>query len=121
MAAESSRRQYSFASRHTGMHIKSNYEQFSCTNPTEPFLLLQDEGAPGDNGNAAAKILEEQYWYDCLCGVECCLYQNTECNMLSDVRLLRRRIVERASQEEVTVDYANDLDTKRYESACWTV
>lgn len=24
-----------------------------------------------------------------------------------------RRIVERASQEEVTVDYANDLDTKR--------
>ncbi|KAL0052381.1 hypothetical protein WJX82_001231 [Trebouxia sp. C0006] len=47
---------------------------------------IQDEGAPGDNGNAAAKILEEQYW----------------------------RIVERASQEEVTVDYANDLDTKRY-------
>ncbi len=30
-----------------------------------PFLVLQDEGAPGDNGNAAAKILEEQYWYDC--------------------------------------------------------
>ena len=27
-------------------------------------LFLQDEGAPGDNGNAAAKILEEQYWYD---------------------------------------------------------
>lgn len=25
-----------------------------------------------------------------------------------------RRVVERASQEEVTVDYANDLDTKRY-------
>lgn len=25
-----------------------------------------------------------------------------------------RRVVERASQEEVIVDYANDLDTKRY-------
>lgn len=28
-----------------------------------------------------------------------------------------RRVVERASQEEVTVDYANDLDTKRYTKA----
>lgn len=28
-----------------------------------------------------------------------------------------RRVVERASQEEVTVDYANDLDTKRYSKA----
>ncbi len=31
----------------------------------------------------------------------------------SDIHVLCRRIVERASQEEVTVDYANDLDTKR--------
>lgn len=56
-----------------------------------------------------------------LCCVACCSSQNTDCNTLSDVRLLLRSIVERASQEEVTVDYANDLDTKRYESACWTV
>ncbi len=56
-----------------------------------------------------------------LCCVTCFSVQNIDCRTLSDVRLLLRRIVERASQEEVTVDYANDLDTKRYESACWTV
>ena len=35
-----------------------------------------------------------------------------ECQELN-MQLLRRRIVERVSQEEVTVDYANDLDTKK--------
>ncbi len=56
-----------------------------------------------------------------LCCVTCFSFQNTDCRTIINVRLLLRRIVERASQEEVTVDYANDLDTKRYESACETV
>lgn len=42
----------------------------------------------------------------CMSALPCCRNRNSGVTC--------RRIVERASQEEVTVDYANDLDTKRY-------